>query len=139
MNIITFPNPVLLQKCEDVERIDPSFKANVFAMRDLLFQSDGVGLAGPQVGLLLNVFVTNFDPFIFINPLVVGKSKKVWAHEGCLSLPNVIVEVPRFSKAAVTYYDLDGKEHKRTFNDLEARIIQHEYDHLQGRLILEYQ
>lgn len=142
MKIITLPDIRLLRKCEEVKIIDNEIKLAVKEMKDLLLENNGYGLAAPQVGILKRFFIM-LDKFgeikTFINPLIISiKGKKVYADEGCLSIPGVTISVPRYEKIKISYFDLDGEEYIKEYRDNLARVIQHEYDHLDGILITDY-
>lgn len=143
MKIITLPDTRLLRKCEEVTHINDDIRLYTKEMYDLLLESNGYGLAAPQVGILKRFFIIASPTWqtykVFINPLIVSiKGKKKYEDEGCLSIPGAIITVPRYEKIKISYFELDGKEYIEEYGDILARIIQHEYDHLNGVLITDY-
>lgn len=142
--IIAYPDPVLRKKCEPVREFGEALERLVERMRFLMHEQNGVGLAGPQVGLPLRIFIWNptGDPAqdrVSINPVIENLVGQVEAEEGCLSIPDVTVRVKRASTAKLTAMDVDGSTYTLEGENLAARIWQHENDHLDGRLILDYQ
>jgi peptide deformylase len=149
MNIVQAPEPVLSAKTKPIEKIDKNVLQLIEDMKETLEHTtdpEGVGLAAPQVGKPLQLFIireAKDAPFsIFINPQVqlVGKPKETEMEkkhsrlEGCLSLKNIWGTVKRVPKVKVTYLDETGTAHTKTFSGFFAVIVQHEYDHLQGFL-----
>lgn len=154
-NILTAPNSVLSQKAQQVKKIDKSILQLIEEMKQALLAAkdpEGVGLAAPQVGKPLQIFIMKPTPkskiLVCINPKIRTKSpdlveikrpksskykgpKKL---EGCLSLPSIWGEVLRSPKVTLWYLDENARPHKKTFTDFIATIIQHEIDHLQGVL-----
>jgi len=111
-------------------------------MLELMRDGKGVGLAGPQVGLPLRLFVCNTtgnpqDNRVYVNPELSDLEGNAEAGEGCLSLPEVTVPMRRAESVTMTACDTDGQEFRVTGTDLEARVWQHEHDHLDGRLIID--
>ncbi len=103
---------------------------------------EGVGLSAVQIGILKRIFVVFFDDGtfrFFVNPKIkpVG-DEKITDTEGCLSIPDVLVPVPRYEKIKITYQDLEGNTYKEIYKGFYARVIQHEVDHLDGKLIIDY-
>jgi len=143
LRIVHYPDPVLRRVCTTVERFDDSLRQVLERMFTLMRTGKGVGLAAPQVGLDLRLFVCNHtgepgDNLACINPEILDLDGAVEMEEGCLSLPNVSVAVRRGQKARIRAYDIEGRQFEREATDLLARIWQHESDHLDGRLILDY-
>lgn len=149
LQIVTAPNPVLSAKAKPVNKVDRAIINLVTGMEEALDKATdpiGVGLAAPQVGKSLNLFVTKptakSKMFVFINPKITAKkplqtekdSKRTFKLEGCLSLVNIWGEVERSPEITVEYLDETGKAHKRQFRGFLATIIQHEIDHLNGIL-----
>lgn len=149
LSIVTAPNPVLSTKAKPVARVDKAILNLVEQMEESLDKATdpiGVGLAAPQVGKSLDLFITKPTAkskiFVFINPKITAKqplkeekdNKKTFKLEGCLSLVNIWGEVQRAPEITVEYLDETGKEHKRQFQGFMATIIQHEVDHLNGIL-----
>lgn len=153
--IVRAPNPILSQPSQPVKRIDSLILRLVGEMKTTLESTrdpEGVGLAAPQVGKSLRLFIakptSKSDMLVFINPEILSKSdalvplkrprgsknKKAGALEGCLSLPTIWGPVLRAPVVELRYLDEKGKSHKKTFKGFLATIIQHEYDHIQGIL-----
>lgn len=140
-SIVIHPNPVLRRKAKVVERIDDSVRDLVADMRRIMAELDGAGLAAPQVGESLRIFIAGArdgsPERVFINP-VLEVSGPVEPHsEGCLSLPDIFGEVQRPPRARITATDLDGNRFTLESDAFEARVWQHEYDHLEGVLIID--
>ena len=141
--VTLYPNPVLRKVAENVE-FDDDLKALVKAMFERMFASKGVGLAAPQVGLQKRVLVLNEDGedneknLALINPKIVELSgPKTLFEEGCLSFPGIYAEVTRPDRCRVEAFDVDGNKIEREFSGFESRIVQHEYDHLEGVLLVD--
>jgi peptide deformylase len=137
-----FGDPVLKTRALPVERFDGELRSEVQRMGDLMSDALGIGLAATQVGILHRVLVYRVEPDSPVNALVnpelewSGKETE-WAEEGCLSLPGVHVEVERPVHVRVSAKDIDGEDILVEASGLEARVIQHEMDHLDGVLILD--
>lgn len=162
MKIITVPHPVLRQTAKQIEKVDKKLLQFLDELQSSLANKQdppGVGLAAPQVGKSWRIFATqlvddplkrNYQPLeVFINPVitahsqdrVLGKNKDNVDLEGCLSVPNLYGPVPRWSWLDLSYQVLENGQlvnKKRHFEDFNARIIQHEYDHLDGILFTDY-
>lgn len=139
-------DPVLTVGSEPViGGVTPKIKELAGAMIETMYASHGVGLAAPQVGRNLRMFVYDpimgeGDPRVVINPIIRPYSTEEWVTvEGCLSIPGKIVEVPRFKRITLIGRRLDGAPILQNAEDMEARIIQHEVDHLNGVLITRYE
>ncbi len=132
-------DPILRKKAKEVERIDDNIKSFIKELFEVMYQFDGVGLAAPQVGVSLRIFVMDDGlPRAFINPKIVYLSpEKVIDEEGCLSIPDVFENIERSKEVVVKYLDENGQEKEERFLDRSARIVQHEYDHLEGRLFID--
>jgi peptide deformylase len=144
LDLVSYPHPVLRQMCQPVELIDERTTTLVRKMWEIMHRHNGVGLAAPQVGLPLRLFVWNptgepADDRVCINPRLLGAQGVAEASEGCLSLADVNVDVRRAQAIAVEAEQLDGSTVRWQGEDLIARIWQHENDHLNGRLIIDYQ
>jgi len=143
LSIVTYPARILKERARPLEAVDDEVRAVAHRMIDLMHEAEGVGLAGPQVGLPWRIFVTNGradDPEdrVYINPrLELERGDLESDEEGCLSLPGITVQVRRPPVATITALDIDGHEFSRTAEGMLARIWQHEYDHLDGVLILD--
>lgn len=144
--IITTPNPILLQQSTDIKKVDAKIREIVEKMKvtlDHTTDPKGVGLAAPQVGLSLNLFLAkptdNSKHVVFINPKVIAEDEneaklKKSLLEGCLSIPTIWGKVKRKKEITLEYLDETGKLHQRKFKGFLATIIQHEIDHLNGVL-----
>ncbi|MEL6428691.1 MAG: peptide deformylase [Planctomycetota bacterium] len=145
-DVVLFPDPVLRKETQDVEAFDGALEETVQRMFAAMYESRGVGLAAPQVGLSQRVFVLNDEgdsdkpelSLALINPTIESFAGKKTRHEeGCLSLPGVYAEVSRPERCTVRFHDLQGNERVEEFEGFRARIVQHEYDHLQGVLLVD--
>ncbi|MFB9057979.1 peptide deformylase [Mariniflexile ostreae] len=155
--IVAYGDPVLKKKALDIAKDYPAFDALLLNMFDTMYNAFGVGLAAPQVGLSIRMFVIDTDPFseddtlseeeqhdlknfrrVFINPKITKEEGEEWAfNEGCLSIPDVREDVFRKPKITITYLDENFEEHTEVFDGLIARVIQHEYDHIEGVLFTD--
>ncbi len=155
MEIIKSPNKILSTKSADIEQIDQSVRDLASAMYEMLSGVDGVGLAAPQIGQNIRLAVIGFEPtpaqlkknpdlqnvpkIVLINPKITWQSKETTIEkEGCLSCGNTEIEVPRYKKVHIEHLDLDGKKCKIKARGYLARVMQHEIDHLEGKLITDY-
>lgn len=133
--------PVLKQHCEPVEKIDKKLKQLLDDMADTMYQSDGVGLAAPQVGLPIRMVVIDCQDdhglIELINPVITYKEGSMKGSEGCLSVPGIYGEVERYAKVKVEFLNRRGKLQHLTATGLLARCIQHELDHLEGQLFID--
>ncbi len=140
LEIVLHPHPALRWKSKDVTRIDAELRVMVEQMFDLMYAARGIGLAANQVGLPYRLFVINpagdkeekDQEFVFINPQITRKKGSETDEEGCLSLPEVFGPVTRATKIIVDAFDLDGQQFELELEDLPARVVQHEYDHVEG-------
>jgi len=143
MDLKIYPDSVLSKKCEDVEIGDSNVLPILNEMSQKLYDWNGVGLAAPQVGVLKKLVVIDVrdDPavlFKMINPRIVWTSEdRVESEEGCLSLPNLIETVQRFSRVTVEYFDENFDKQQVNACGLLSRCLQHELDHLQGMLYVD--
>ncbi len=145
MQIILSPDPILRQISEPCEPGDKSVKRIAKQMAKTMYKNDGVGLAGPQVGVLKRIVVIDCDidaekrnPVYLVNPVVLETSgDTVEDSEGCLSCPGIAVPVRRRPFAKVGYYDLDGEFQTIEGDGLLGRCLQHEIDHLDGKTLFE--
>lgn len=135
-SILTYPNEILSTKSKLVTEFDEKLRFMTYAMRDLMKDNKGVGIAANQVGVLETVVIVEND--VMINPLIVFKGKATHcAEEGCLSLPGKRYAVLRPASVTVKYQSIDGKSRLETAHGLRARIIQHEIDHINGTCICD--
>jgi peptide deformylase len=145
MQIVPYPHPALRWKSRDITRIDDPLRNVVARMFELMYESKGIGLAANQVGLPLRLFVVNVsgDPekkdeeVVFINPVIRNRSGSAVGEEGCLSLPGLYADVARPEAITVEAFDIDGQPFRIKTDDLPARVIQHETDHLDGVLFID--
>ncbi|MDR2069752.1 MAG: peptide deformylase [Spirochaetaceae bacterium] len=141
MEIILLGNEMLRQKAAPVKKIDGGYGKIAAEMIEALHQGKGIGLAGPQVGLLERIFVVHIEgdiPRIFINPSIIGTSQDMVKYEeGCLSLPGIWADVIRPSSVRVQAWNEKGRPFTLEANGILARVIQHEYDHLEGVLFID--
>ncbi len=143
MEITKEPDKILRKKLKGIKEITPEIKTLVSDMRKIMVESRGVGLAANQVGQDLQIFVIdkklaeeNSVPDAFINPEITEYSKELAeAEEGCLSMPDYWRQIKRAKKVKLKALDENGKKIKFKARGLLARVLQHEYDHLQGKLI----
>ncbi len=138
--IRTLGDPVLREKARQVKKITPGIKALIKEMIKTMYEQKGVGLAATQIGVVDRIAV--IDPGdglkVLINPEIIWRSKEnVIEEEGCLSLPQIAVKVPRSEKVKVRFIDEKGSEKELEAEGLLARILQHELDHLDGCLIID--
>ena len=150
--IVTYNDPILRQKATPVEGLSREIEESIESMFETMYNSSGVGLAAPQIGKSLQIFVidadamtedkedeVDFGPIVFINPEIIEMSgEEVVMEEGCLSIPDVRDEIKRKSEVVIRFRDKDFQERTETFNGWVSRVIQHEYDHLNGVLFLDY-
>jgi peptide deformylase len=139
--IICWPDPRLLEASLPVERFDADLAVLVKRMLHLMHEAKGVGLAAPQVGVNRRLFVMNpttqpGDDRIYINPVFQDSDGQEEGEEGCLSLPGLSVKVVRAKQALLKAQDLEGQSFEQTAEGYVARIWQHEYDHLDGTLLI---
>jgi len=131
---------ILRQKAAVVKDVGPSERILMAAMVEAMHEFKGVGLAAPQVGIDLQIFVIDIGsgPHAFVNPKILKRSGACSQEEGCLSVPGFAVRVKRPAKISVRYTDENNQTVERELTELMARVFQHEYDHLQGKMIVDY-
>ncbi|GAB4453302.1 MAG: peptide deformylase [Bacteroidia bacterium] len=155
--IYLYGHPVLRKRGENITPDYPELKKIISDMYDTMYAAKGVGLAAPQVGLSINLFIVDATPFaedediskeeqeflstfkkVFINAKIESEEGKEWAfNEGCLSIPYIREDVIRKPIITITYQDENFQQHTEIFSGIAARIIQHEYDHVQGILFID--
>lgn len=146
--IVAYGDPVLKKRAEDIEK-GTDVKQLVEDMFETMYNAGGVGLAGPQIGKSLRIFVIDGEPMdeenlvgfkkAFINPEILKEEGEEWGfEEGCLSIPGIRETIFRPEKLTLKYYDEEWNEHTEDFDGMKARIIQHEYDHIEGILFTDY-
>lgn len=142
MEILTEGNKILQLKAKRVSKIDDTVRNFCANMINTMISANGVGLAAPQVGLSKRIIVflcDNKEPRVLINPEIIKSSSKVQlGEEGCLSVPGEMINVKRYQNITVKYRQLSGHPKIESFSDLNARIVQHEIEHLDGILITSY-
>lgn len=145
--IITLPDPLLRQKSAPIERVDADLQRLIDDMLETMYEAPGIGLAAVQVGVLRRLLVLDVsdqekdgrNPIAMINPRIVTLGPELSPYEeGCLSIPDVRVEIERPSTLTVEYTDREGKPQVLAADGLLATAIQHEVDHLDGRLIIDF-
>jgi peptide deformylase len=149
--IYTYGQPVLRKVAEPIEADYPDLKNVINNMFETLYASDGIGLAAPQVGLSIRLIVIDLAPLseqkaelrdfkkVFINARILDRSgNEVKEEEGCLSLPGIHELVPRSNKITISYCDENFTEYTETYEGYVARVIQHEYDHIEGHLFTDH-
>lgn len=148
--IIAYGDPVLRKKAEDITPDYPELSTLIANMFETMYGAHGVGLAAPQIGLSVRLFVIDASPFeeddavlkdfkkVFINAQIIEESGEKWNfNEGCLSIPDIREDISRQETVTISYYDENWKQHQETYHGLAARVIQHEYDHIEGKLFTD--
>ncbi|MEO5991169.1 MAG: peptide deformylase [Ferruginibacter sp.] len=157
--IVAYGSPVLRKKCEDISPDYPELKKLIDDMWETMYNSNGVGLAAPQINRAVRIFVMDSEQIfadqeddekdeypdgpgykgLFINAHIVELEGDEWSYnEGCLSIPKVREDVLRKQSVTLEYVDENFEEQTKTFFGLTARIILHEYDHIEGKLFIDY-
>jgi peptide deformylase len=147
--IVAYGDPVLKKKAKDLEKGKVDLPKLLEDMYETMYEAHGVGLAAPQIGLSIRVFVVDGEPLdednlkgfkkAFINPQILKEEGDEWPfEEGCLSIPGIRSEVYRCEKLKIKYFDENWEQHTEEYDGLKARIIQHEYDHIEGVLFIDY-
>lgn len=154
--IVAYGDPVLKKEAEDISADYPNLKELIANMFETMEGASGVGLAAPQVGLSIRLFIVDTSPFVddeeddkellelrgfrrvFINPIILDEEGEKWNfNEGCLSIPGIREDVSRKPKITIEYYDEQFNLKEETYEGLRARVIQHEYDHIDGILFTD--
>ncbi len=147
LKIIEYGNPILREKSKEVTKISKKIKTLITDMLDTMYHANGVGLAAPQVGENLRIFVIDvsdpsgpINPLVFVNPKIIKKSGAISSYEGCLSFPKAYTTVRRYANVMVKALDINGRPFIKEAKDGEllARAIQHEFDHLDGNLFIDH-
>jgi len=156
--IYGYGDPVLRKHCEEISKDYPNLKEVIANMYETMYHAHGVGLAAPQVGLPIRLFLVDTTPFAdsddvskeeavllenftqtFINAKIIKEEGDIWAfNEGCLSIPDVREDVFRHDTITIEYFDEDFNKKTEVYNGLIARVIQHEYDHIEGILFTDH-
>ncbi|WP_103070682.1 peptide deformylase [Aquimarina sediminis] len=155
--IVAYGDPVLKKKGKEITKDYPQFSELIANMFETMYNAHGVGLAAPQIGLPLRLFIVDAEPFsedeelseeeanklkgfkkVFVNATILEETGEEWAFsEGCLSIPDVREDVFRHETIKINYFDENFVEHTETYDGLAARVIQHEYDHIEGVLFTD--
>ncbi|UCG61536.1 MAG: peptide deformylase [Candidatus Zixiibacteriota bacterium] len=143
--IVIFGDPVLREVSQPVEEFNQEVKDLVSDLTDTLKKARGLGLSAVQIGVLKRVFIVDLSavditakPQVFINPEIIESDGETEYEEGCLSFPGIYQKITRASKIRVRALDLTGQPFELEVEGLAARAIQHEYDHLEGKLFIDY-
>ncbi len=144
--ILIEPDPILRKKCEPLEQVNNEVRRLMEDMLETMYDAPGIGLAAVQIGILKRLVVIDItkdekkkDPLFLINPVIIKKSDKTSIYEeGCLSLPGQYAEIERPAECFLKYVDLNGKEKELKAEGLLSTCIQHEVDHLNGVLFIDY-
>lgn len=157
--IVAYGDPVLKKQGEEIDEKYPNLKGVIDNMFETMYEASGVGLAAPQVGLSIRLFIVDGAPFadeedeepdpkaegiktfkkVFINPIIEEEKGEDWGfHEGCLSIPKIREEVFRKEEITISYYDENWEFHEEKLSGYKARIVQHEYDHIEGILFTDH-
>lgn len=155
--IVAYGDPVLRKETENIDNDYPELKTLIDNMFETMYAAYGIGLAAPQIGKSIRLFVIDAEPFaededlseeektllknfkkVFINAKIENEEGDEWAfNEGCLSIPDIREDVFRQPKITITYFDENFQKHTETYDGLIARVIQHEYDHIEGILFTD--
>ena len=149
LEVLTYPDPFLKISANPVQNYDDSLKQLAANMVETMYTFNGIGLAATQIGAKKRIVVIDVKyklndldsqqhPMVMINPEIVQLEGEMISEEGCLSVPEFRAEVKRFEKIALTYTDLEGTVHQLQTDGLESICIQHELDHLDGKLFIDY-
>jgi peptide deformylase len=141
--ILEFPDPRLRKRAETVTRFDAALGTLIDDMLETMYAAPGIGLAATQVDVHQRVIVIDIsrehnEPLVLVNPEIVTREGEASTEEGCLSVPNIFDEIKRAAKVRVRAQDRSGTSFERDFDDILAVCIQHEMDHLEGRLFVDY-
>jgi peptide deformylase len=148
--IIAYGDSILRKKASEINKDYPDLDILIANMFETMYAAHGVGLAAPQIGLSIRLFIIDATSFaedepelksfkkIFVNAHVVEESGEKWVfNEGCLSIPEIREDISRQNTIRISYYDENWEPREETYNGLAARIIQHEYDHIEGKLFTD--
>jgi len=144
--IITIPDPVLRKKAAPIERVDAALLKLAQDLLATMYDAPGIGLAAPQVGILRRLIVMDpsrdeepKQPLIMVNPVILEPGNEMRTHEeGCLSIPEFTAEIERPASTRVSYIDEEGKSQEKTLECIWSTLVQHEIDHLNGVLFIDY-
>lgn len=151
--IVAYGDPVLKKKAEEISKDYPELDKLIEDMFETMYDASGVGLAAPQIGKSIRIFVVDAEPFaegddgdpscvgfkrVFINPIIFEEEGEEWSFaEGCLSIPGIREEVSRKPKLKIEYYDQNWELWEEELDGFPARVVQHEYDHIEGVLFTD--
>ena len=155
--IVAYGDPVLRKVGKEIDKDSPKLNELISNMWETMYNASGVGLAAPQIGLPVRLFLVDATPFsedeelsekertalegfkeVFINPKIEEETGNDWVfNEGCLSIPDIREDVTRKDTITISYWDENFQKHTETFDGILARIIQHEYDHIEGVLFTD--
>ncbi len=158
--IVAYGSPILKKEAEEIDENYKDLDKLIANMFETMYEANGVGLAAPQIDKSIRIFIVDASPFaeveegeepdpmaaglenfkkVFINPIIEDEEGEEWAfNEGCLSIPNIREEVMRKPKIKISYYDENWEFHEEEYEGYAARIIQHEYDHVDGILFTDH-
>ena len=146
--ILLFGDPTLKRKAKTIEKGTLAIDQIVSDMFETMEEANGVGLAAPQIGMSIRLFVLDTSPMVeeeegvrevFINPEILEESGEEWAfEEGCLSIPGIREDVNRLDTVRIKYQDVEWNWHEEELEGMLARVVQHEYDHIEGILFTDY-
>lgn len=144
--IITLPDPILRMKAEPVERMDAELRRLIDDMLATMYDAPGIGLAAPQIGISRRLIVMDpakedqpKTPLVMLNPEILDRSEALRVHEeGCLSIPEFTAEIERPARTRVAYVDPEGKPREAELEGIWSTLVQHEIDHLNGVLFIDY-
>ena len=146
--IVAYGHPVLKKRADEIPVGTPGMKELADDMFETMYQAQGIGLAAPQIGKSIRMFIADGTPLeeeemqdfkqVFINPEMIEEFDDPWLYEeGCLSIPGVRDDVSRRARLRIRFYDENWQRHEREYDGMKARIIQHEFDHLEGVLFTD--
>ena len=146
LSIITIPEPLLRKKAAPIERVDAGLLKLAENMLATMYDAPGIGLAAPQVGILRRLIVMDpsrdeeaKQPLIMVNPVILERGSEMRTHEeGCLSIPDVTAEIERPAMTRVGFIDTEGKSQEQALEGIWSTLVQHEIDHLNGVLFIDY-
>jgi peptide deformylase len=144
--ILTIPEPVLRAKAKPIERVDAELRRLMDDMLETMYDAPGIGLAAPQIGVSRRLIVMDpakdeapKAPLIMVNPEILARSEEMRVHdEGCLSIPNFTAEIERPAMSRVSFIDRAGKKQEAELEGIWSTLVQHEIDHLNGILFIDY-
>ena len=144
--ILTIPNSILRKQAKPVERVDDALRKLMDDMLATMYDAPGIGLAAPQIGISRRLIVMDpakddapSTPLVMVNPDIIERSDEMRLHEeGCLSIPDFTAEVERPAKTRVSYVDREGKQQEMQLEGIWSTLVQHEIDHLNGVLFIDY-